>query len=247
MSSNLKIDINADVGEGLGNEASLMPYLSSCNIACGGHAGDFETMRTVVKLAKKHQVKIGAHPSFMDKLNFGRKVLDISPLDLFDNLMSQVIDLNHIVEEEGMQLNHIKPHGALYNLAAKNKKTAKVILNVIQSFSQPLKLYAPYTSVIATLAEAKNIEVVFEGFADRNYNQDLSLVSRQKNNALITKKDAVFKHVFRMISEQKINTLNGVEVKLLADTVCVHSDTKKAEDILEYLYYNLKDNNIQIL
>lgn len=247
MSYKLKIDINADVGEGVGNEESLMPYLSSCNIACGGHTGDFDSMSIVVQLAKKYQVKIGAHPSFPDTLNFGRKVLDISPLDLFDSLVSQVIDLNNIVEAEGLHLNHIKPHGALYNLAVKDEKTAKVILNVVKSFPQPLKLYAPYKSVIAKLAKSKNIEVVFEGFADRNYNEDLSLISRQKKDALITNKENIFKHVFKMVLEQKISTINEVEVELLVDTVCVHGDTENAHSILEFLYHNLEANNIKIL
>ncbi|ARV08801.1 lactam utilization protein LamB [Winogradskyella sp. PC-19] len=247
MSSNLKIDINADVGEGLGNEMSLMPYLSSCNIACGGHAGDFETMKAVVRLAKKHQVKIGAHPSFPDKENFGRLDMKLTSEVLFDSLKYQVEDLLIVLKSENLEMHHIKPHGALYNLAAKDEEIAKVILEVITSFSKPLKLYAPYNSVISKLAKQENIEVVFEGFADRNYNEDLSLVSRQKKDALITKKDTVFQHVFKMISEQKVNTINGVEVDLIVDTVCVHGDTTNASVILEYLHRNLKANTIKIL
>ncbi|WP_299114267.1 5-oxoprolinase subunit PxpA [uncultured Winogradskyella sp.] len=247
MLSNLKIDINADVGEGLGNEASLMPYLSSCNIACGGHAGDFNTMKSVVRLAKEHQVKIGAHPSFPDKLNFGRMVMEMSNDDLFHSLKSQIESLLKIVTDENLKLHHIKPHGALYNLAAKDSETAKVILKVIKSFSSSVKLYAPYKSVISKLAKHENIEVVFEGFADRNYNEDLSLVSRQKNEALITKKEDVFKHVIKMISEQKVSTINGVETKLFADTICVHGDTENVQDILEYLHHNLELNNVRIL
>lgn len=247
MSSNLKIDINADVGEGLNNEVSLMPYLSSCNIACGGHAGDLDSMTTVVQLANKHDVKIGAHPSFPDKENFGRIAMNLSSKELLDSLKTQVEDLDRVLEYHNATMNHIKPHGALYNLAAKDEKTAKVILNLITSFSKPLKLYAPYNSVISKLAKQENIQVVFEGFADRNYNEDLSLVSRQKSDALITKKEAVFQHVFKMISEQKIDTINGVEVELLVDTICVHGDTKNASVILEYLYCNLEANNIQIL
>lgn len=247
MSYNLKIDINADVGEGLGNETNLMPYLSSCNIACGGHAGDFVTMRKVARLAQKHKVKIGAHPSFPDRENFGREVLDISALDLFDSIMCQVIDLHNIVKQKGIKLNHIKPHGALYNLAAKDESTAEVILNVIEAFPEPLKLYAPYTSVISKLAKSRQIEVVFEGFADRNYNEDLSLVSRQKSNALITKKEIVFEHIFRMIYNQKVRSINGVEVPLFVDTICVHGDTENAIEILAYLYKEMKRNKVEII
>ncbi|RZN82875.1 MAG: 5-oxoprolinase subunit PxpA [Winogradskyella sp.] len=247
MSSKLEIDINADVGEGIGNEANMMPYLSSCNIACGGHAGNFETMKSVVKLAKAHQVKIGAHPSFPDKENFGRINMKLSLEELFDSLKSQVEDLTTVLKSENVEIHHIKPHGALYNLATKDSETAKVILKVIKSFSSSVKLYAPYKSVIAELAKHENIEVVFEGFADRNYNQDLSLVSRQNKDALITEKEAVLKHVFKMISEQKINTITGVEVELFADTICVHGDTENAQNILEYLYHNLELNNVRIL
>ncbi|MBT8245755.1 MAG: 5-oxoprolinase subunit PxpA [Winogradskyella sp.] len=246
MSSKLKIDINADIGEGMGNEALLMPYLSSCNIACGGHAGDFYTMKEVVQLAKKYNLKVGAHPSFPDKVNFGRKEMAMSHQDLFKSLKSQIDDLLKIVKSENLKLHHVKPHGALYNLAAKDETTATIIIEVLNSYSEKLKLYVPPKSVISEVAKSKLIEVVFEGFADRNYNQDLSLVSRQKNNALITKKEDVFSHVFNMIFNQKVKTLGGVEVALFIDSICVHGDTKNAQEILKYLYKNLKHNNIEI-
>lgn len=247
MSSNLKIDINADVGEGLGNEISIMPYLSSCNIACGGHAGNLKTMKAVVQLAKKHDVKIGAHPSFPDKSNFGRKEIDISSDDLFQSLKSQIESLQNVVRHENIQLHHIKPHGALYNLAVKDEEIANVIIDVMYSINKNLKLYVPPKSVISEVAKSKHVEVVFEGFADRNYNPDLSLVSRQKSNALITKKESVLAHVFNMVLEQKVRTVNGVEVALFVNTICVHGDTENSEEILKYLYHNLSSNNIEIL
>ncbi|MFD1063698.1 5-oxoprolinase subunit PxpA [Winogradskyella litorisediminis] len=246
MSFKIKIDINADVGEGMGNEALLIPYLSSCNIACGGHAGNMETMRRVVKLAKNHRVKIGAHPSFPDKENFGRVFMEISNDDLYQSLKSQIKNLLKIVEDEGLELHHIKPHGALYNLAAKDKNTADIIVNVISDFSKKIKLYAPPNSIISKVAKAQNIEVVFEGFADRNYNEDLSLVSRQKNDALITKKEAFLEHVLKMVLERKVKCVNGVEVELNIDTICIHGDTENAHEILLYLHENLMANNIQI-
>lgn len=247
MSSKLKIDINADVGEGFNNETQLMPYLSSCNIACSGHAGDFKSMTKVVKLAKKHNVKVGAHPSFPDKANFGRKEIDISSEELFKSLKSQIEDLLKIVTSENLKLHHIKPHGALYNLAAKNETIAKTIVDVLDSFPENLKLYASPKSVISEVAKSRHIEVVFEGFADRNYNEDLSLVSRQNSDALITKKETVFEHVFNMISNQKVKTISGVEVEFFVDTVCVHGDTENAQEILRYLYGNLKKKNIEII
>lgn len=247
MLSKQHIDINADVGEGIGNEALLMPYLSSCNIACGGHTGDEETMNDVVGLAIQHNVKVGAHPSFPDRDNFGRQIVEMNKVDLFDSIMSQTIALNNIAEQHGVTLNHIKPHGALYNLAAKDANIAKLILNIISSFSYKIKLYAPYSSVIAKLAKSENIEVYYEGFADRNYNDDLSLVSRKNSDALIIKKEDVFDHVYRIIKDRKVKTVNGVEVELLADTICVHGDTKNAVDILKYLNYNLPAIGVEIL
>lgn len=247
MSSSFTIDINADVGEGLGNEHLLMPYLSSCNIACGGHAGNKDIMKSVVRLAKKHNVKVGAHPSFPDKLNFGRVDMKLSPDELFYSLKSQVEGLITVLKTENVEMHHVKPHGALYNLAAKDAVIAKVILKVVKSLSSSVKLYAPYKSVISTMAKQENIDVVFEGFADRNYNDDLSLVSRQNSDALITERQAVFKHVCKMVLEQKINTINGVEVELLVNTICVHGDTEDAQVILEYLHHNLEVNNIRIV
>jgi len=247
MLSKRYIDINADVGEGIGNEAILMPYLSSCNIACGGHTGDNTTMNDVVRLAIQHNVKVGAHPSFPDQENFGRQIMTINNVDLFDSVMSQTIALNNIAKQHGIALNHIKPHGALYNLAAKDETIAKHIVNVISSFSYKIKLYAPYNSVIAKIAKSENIEVYYEGFADRNYNDDLSLVSRKKSDALITKKEDVFDHVYRIVKDRKVKTVNRVEVQLLADTICVHGDTKNAVDILKYLNQHLPANGVEIL
>ncbi|MUU76941.1 5-oxoprolinase subunit PxpA [Winogradskyella endarachnes] len=241
-----KIDINADVGEGIGNEAQLMPFVSSCNIACGGHAGDLQTMKTVVKLAKLNGVKIGAHPSFPDKLNFGRVIMKLSDDELFESLKSQIENLQSVLKSEGLKLNHIKPHGALYNLAAKDLETANVIVRVFKCLNVPIKLYAPYNSVLADLAIKEHIEVEFEAFADRNYNDDLSLVSRKNTNAIVHKKEAVLSHVLGVIKHQKINTINGVEVPIKASTICVHGDTKNALEILQFLHRNLTEQNIKI-
>jgi len=191
--TNISIDINADIGEGIGNEADLMPLLSSCNIACGSHAGDLETMKWCVELAKQHRVKIGAHPSFPDKENFGRQVVDMSCTALYQTIKNQIKALMNVVREQHAALHHVKPHGALYNLAVTDKKTAEVIVEVMKSIHLPLKLYVPYGSVISELAIKENIPITYEVFADRNYNEDLSLVSRGKENALIKDVDVMTK------------------------------------------------------
>jgi len=241
------IDINADVGEGLNNEAQLMPYLSSCNIACGGHAGDEKTMLQVVKLAKQHKVKIGAHPSFPDKLHFGRKIVEMPSADLYTSLKQQVRNLIRILRTEHSALHHVKPHGALYNLAATDEKTAKVIIEVVKSIALPIYLYVPYGSVIADLATKERIKITYEAFADRNYNADLTLVSRSQDNAVITDPDTVFQHVQHMIFDQKVKTINGVEVPIKASTFCVHGDNPKAMALLQNLFKKLNENHVVIM
>ena len=235
------IDINSDVGEGLNNEAQLMPYLSSCNIACGGHSGDHETMTKVVKLAKVHKVKIGAHPSFPDRQNFGRQ---IKSANLYSSLKAQIRSLIRVLRVEHLNLHHIKPHGALYNLAAVDEKTANVIIEVVKSIALPIYLYVPYGSVIADLAQKENIKLTYEAFADRNYNADLTLVSRTLPNAVITDPDAVFEHVHRMIFEHKVKTIGGIEVEIKADTFCVHGDNPKAVKLLQNLTEKLRESNV---
>lgn len=246
MKADKHMDINADVGEGIDNEVDLIPYLSSCNMACGGHAGDVATMTKVVKLAKKHNVKIGAHPSFPDKENFGRVDMKISAADLYSSLKQQIRALQNVLHSENAQLHHIKPHGALYNLAAKDEKTALVIIEVVKSIAMPVKLYAPYKSKIAELASNENIQVTFEAFADRNYNEDLSLVSRKKDNALLIDKDEVLHHVLNIIKHEKVKTISGVEVPIKALTYCVHGDTKNAIEILKYLNLELPKYQVEI-
>ena len=244
---NQTVDINVDVGEGIGNESQLIPYVSSCNIACGGHAGTSKTMRKVVKLAKKHNVKIGAHPSFPDMENFGRKPMDMPCVALFTSIKSQIDSLVTILEDENALLHHIKPHGALYNMAATNIKTATAIIEVIKSIAQPVKLYVPYNSVIEKLAIQNNIPITYEAFADRNYNNDLTLVSRHENNALIHDANVMFEHVFRMISKQKVKTIQGDDVAIKVETFCIHGDNLQAANLLKDLRLNLESKGIKIL
>lgn len=248
MINNFKtvIDVNADVGEGLNNEAQLMPFLSSCNIACGGHAGNESTMASVVELAKQHQVKIGAHPSFPDKENFGRVQMAISHEDLLTSLKAQVNDLIEILKFQGESLHHIKPHGALYNLANTDKAFAEVVILLMKHYDKTAKLYAPYGSVIAKMAEDNGIAIVHEVFADRNYNDDLTLIPRSEPNALIHDGFELSAHVLYMLQHHKVKTINGAEVNIDADTVCIHGDHPQAEQHLKILTSQLNKNGINI-
>lgn len=241
------IDVNCDLGEGVGNESVLMPLISSCNIACGGHAGDMETMVNVVNLAKISGVKIGAHPSFPDKENFGRSIMTMSPNDLFFSLKSQIENLKSIVEAQQCKLHHIKPHGALYNLASVDVEIANIVVKVIKTVDLDLVLYASFGSVISRIARDEGVEVMYEAFADRNYNEDLTLVSRSEEGALINDKDVMFEHVYSMIFNGNVVTRSGVEVALKVDTICVHGDAINVVENLSFLKSKLMKNNIQIL
>ena len=241
------VDINVDVGEGVGNESQLIPYASSCNIACGGHAGNSSTMQKVVKLAKQHRVKIGAHPSFPDVENFGRKPMNMPCVALFASIKEQINELIKIIESENAMLHHIKPHGALYNMAVTDSKIATAIIEVMKTIALPVKLYVPYKSVIETLALQNNIPVTYEAFADRNYNDDLTLVARSEKNALIHDSDIMFEHVYRMIINQKVKTITGAEVAIKAETFCLHGDSLHAASLVKKLRMNLESKGIKIL
>lgn len=230
------IEINCDVGEGMNNEHLLMPYISSCNIACGGHAGDVETITQVVSLAVKHNVKIGAHPSYPDKENFGRKSIEISSGYLSKSVIDQIQILEQIVEKTGLKIHHIKPHGALYNDLAKSEEFANRFLNIIEVYKTKYKLYVPYKSAIAKSAKRRNFDIIYEAFADRNYNDDLSLVSRQKSDAMLTDIDTIIGHISLMKNEEKVSTISGKKVSIKADTFCVHSDTKNAVEIVKAIH-----------
>jgi UPF0271 protein len=241
------IDTNVDVGEGIGNELLLMPYISSCNIACGGHAGDFKTMEEVAKLAKHHSVKIGAHPSFPDKQHFGRKAMDMSCAALFSSIKNQIDDLVKVLNDSRhATLHHVKPHGALYNQAAVSERVANVIIEVMKSMILPVKLYVPYKSVIADLALKNDINITYEVFADRNYNDDLTLVSREEKAALIDDENLMFAHVYKMISEQKVRTINNKDINIKADTFCIHGDSPKAVNFVKVLKERLELKGIKV-
>ncbi|WP_149275694.1 5-oxoprolinase subunit PxpA [Pareuzebyella sediminis] len=241
-----EIDINCDVGEGLDNEGQLMPLISSCNIACGGHAGDRASMTKVIGLAKQNHVRIGAHPSYPDKENFGRVSIPISDTKLIESIERQINDLKHIAEEEKVQIHHIKAHGALYNDMAKSESLSKVFLEAVKAFRSETFLYVPYASAIAKIALQKNFKLRYEAFADRNYNEDLSLVPRNKNEALIHSPEQVLEHILGMLAHNRVRTIEGRFVKILADTFCIHGDNILAFEIVSYLTKALPDHNIHI-
>ncbi len=242
----INIDINCDVGEGVGNEELLFPLISSCNIACGGHSGDKDSMLGMVQLAKKHQVKIGAHPSYPDIKNFGRAEMDIAPEVLQASIAEQIHSLVTILENEQVELHHIKAHGALYNMVAVDLELAKTFLKTIERYKSTVFLYVPYGSEIEKEAFYQGFRIKREAFGDRNYNTDLSLVSRTKPNALIEDPKAVLKHIVSMVRNEEVVTVTGSTIRIFGDTFCVHGDTPAALQILTYLSEQLPNQNIYL-
>lgn len=243
---NYAIDINADVGEGVGNEAQLLPLVSSCNIACGGHAGDEQSMRNTIKLAIKYEVKIGVHPSYPDKENFGRVSMQISPSTLIKSIQSQISFFKSVCDHEKAWLHHIKPHGALYNDIAKNTDIAQVFLKAILEYKNEAKLYVPYGSVIAQEASKEGFSIVYEAFLDRNYNADLSLVSRQQNNAMLENPTEIMEQLLRIVKNNQLKTITNELVKIEAKTFCIHGDSDAAFEILAYLHSKVSSHQISI-
>ncbi|MBX2913411.1 MAG: 5-oxoprolinase subunit PxpA [Cyclobacteriaceae bacterium] len=240
------IDINCDLGEGVGNDAQLMPYLSSCNIACGGHAGNDATMKETIRLALANDVKIGAHPSFPDRENFGRTEMDLPNNELTTIIIGQVMRLKILVEKAGGRLHHVKPHGALYNMAAVNDSTAEAVLDAMAPFDKNLVLYVPFGSVIAKKALERKQPIKYEAFADRNYNDDLTLVSRKLDNAVMEDPALITAHVVRMVKDKKVKTINENLATIEAGTFCVHGDNPHAVGIVSQLAENLKKFSVGI-
>ncbi len=235
-----QVKINSDLGEGTGIEKDIMPYLTSCSIACGGHTGDKSTMKNTILIAKKHGVKVGAHPSYPDKENFGRKKISISKSDLISSLKNQINELNEICNAHSIALDHIKLHGALYNFSVVDVDTASTIVELMKNNYPDKILYVPYGSLISELALEKNIKINYEVFLDRNYNDDLSLVSRSKNNSMILDHNKMLNRLKNVIIYNKIQTVNGNYKKIIGDTFCVHGDSPKMSVIIKSLFADLK-------
>ncbi|MBT8280292.1 MAG: 5-oxoprolinase subunit PxpA [Muriicola sp.] len=243
---NWEIDINCDVGEGLGNEAQLFPFISSCNLACGGHAGDAKTIREVIALAHMHQVRVGAHPSYPDKENFGRKSMEMNSDDFRNSIISQIELVEDILSDKKGTLTHIKAHGALYNDLAKDRELALKYLNILKPYKSSTALFLPFGSVLAKEALKSGWRCKYEAFGDRNYNDDLSLVSRTSDSALITAPENALEHLLLMIKKSRVKTVSGNLIPIKADTYCIHGDTSSAYEILTYLSVEFPKHNIHL-
>lgn len=230
------LDINCDLGEGFDNEEELMPYIQSCNIACGAHAGNKKSMRKMVAMAIKHEVKIGAHPSYPDKVNFGRKRMNMKTKLLMKSIQDQIHGLKTIIDEFGGTLHHIKAHGALYNDIMINDELSLFFLRSIGNYMSTVKLYVPFGSFVEKNALRNDFSIVYEAFADRNYNNDLSLVSRDHPEALISDPELIANRVLKIINKKKVTSISGKEVSIRASTFCIHSDSPNAVSMVKKIY-----------
>ena len=240
------IDLNADLGEGTGNDEYIMPYISSCSIACGGHYGNEETMQATIKLATKHNVKIGAHPSFPDEDNFGRRVLTMTKSELTESIFQQVLRFQAVCEMAEVPLHHIKLHGALYNYAAIDAPTADAVVEGIIATKLRPKLYVPHHSILAKKAD-NLLPVVYEAFIDRRYNNDFSLLSRDEKDALIQNPVDAWQQLYDMIALNKVTTIDGSEKTIIASTYCIHGDHQNSIEILRFIHSKLLENSIEVL
>ena len=224
MNTTVNIDLNADLGEGCGSDEALLELVSSANIACGGHAGDVETMRACARWAVAKGVSIGAHPSYPDRENFGRTEMAHIPSNLHESLLEQLKTLEKIVHEEGGKIVHVKPHGALYNQAARNPELARVVIAAIRAFDPNVVVVGLAGGALVAAARDAGMRTSEEAFADRGYQADGSLVPRGTPGAMIEDEDTMIKRILEMIIHRRVKSIDGNWCKLNAETLCLHGD-----------------------
>lgn len=235
-------DLNCDMGEGIGNDEAIMPYITSANISCGFHAGNGDTIRQSIALALRHNVRIGAHPSFRDKENFGRKEMHLDQDKLYAIVLEQLIKMDLIAKEKGAKLYHVKPHGALYNMAAKDAGIAGTIALAIKDFNEDLVLYGLSNSCLISEGKALGLQTANEVFADRTYQEDGSLTPRSHHNALIEDEEQCVQQVMQMIKQGTVTTTSGKIIPIAADTICIHGDGKHAVSFAKKIHEALKQS-----
>ena len=245
------VDLNCDMGESfgawrMGNDAELMDYVSSVNIACGFHAGDATTMRRTVETAAEKGVAIGAHPGYPDLQGFGRREMSLSNDEAADIVLYQISALKGICEAAGARLSHVKPHGALYNRAAKDAGLSRAIASAVKALDANLVFYGLSGSAMIYEAENIGLKTASEVFADRRYSPDGTLVPRTQPNALIEDIDTACEQVLQMVRSQTITAADGSQIKIKADTICIHGDGPHALEFARAIKDVLAKNEIEI-
>lgn len=239
----MKIDLNCDMGENIGNDEDIMPYITTANIACGFHAGDEMSMQATIRLAKRYGVAVGAHPGWRDLEGFGRRELSRSPEEVEALVLYQVGALYAIAKAEGVELRHVKPHGALYNQAAKDRNLAAAIAGAVKRFSADLILVGLAGSSLVEAGVEAGLRVASEGFPDRNYNPDGTLVSRKQPHAILESSEAVAAHAVSLVQQ-------GIRIgerNIRVDTLCLHGDHASAAQNARFVREALEKFGIEIV
>ncbi len=245
------IDLNSDLGESfgaykIGKDNEVIPLISSANVACGFHAGDPNVMSKTVALCKNNGIAIGAHPGFQDLQGFGRRNMNVSPDEVKAMIIYQVGALDAFCKAAGAKLSHVKPHGALYNMAAKDERLARAICEGVYEFDSSLILLGLSGSLMLREAEKIGLRCAAEVFADRAYEDDGTLVARTKPGAMITDEDKAVERVIKMIKEHKVETISGKTIELCPHSVCVHGDSEKAVVFTQKIRDSLNAEGIEI-
>jgi UPF0271 protein len=248
----MRIDLNSDLGESfgawqMGDDQALMHSVTSANVACGFHAGDPTVMRETVALARRHGVAIGAHPGFPDLVGFGRREMQASPQEVEDSVVYQVAALAGVAAAQGMRLQHVKPHGALYNQACRDRALADAIARAVALVDRSLILFGLPGSQLLHAGEAAGLRVAAEVFADRAYEPDGSLTSRRKPGAVIHDVDAVVARAIRMARDAEVEAVDGSVIQLRADTICVHGDTRGAAQLAKKIRTGLEQAQLSVI
>ena len=244
---NLQIDLNCDLGEGGPNDAALLGYVTSANIACGVHAGSAEIMRRTMELAAAAGVGIGSHPGLADPAGMGRREVLLTAPDASDLVFAQVALMKIIAQRIGLQLRHVKPHGALYNQAARDPALAEAVAKAVRSVNPRLILFALAGSCLAQAGLAAGLRVAREAFADRRYRSDGTLVPRSQAGAIIEDPAQAATQALRLVKEHKLTAIDGAELTVRADTLCVHSDSPNALNMLLAIREMLAEESVDIV
>lgn len=247
----LSVDLNCDLGESyglfkIGNDEEILKHITSANIACGFHAGDHNVMMETVKMAKAHGVKIGAHPGFPDLHGFGRRDMHLTQQEIYNLVVYQIGALEAVARTCGTKVFHVKPHGAMYNMAAREKHVADAIAEAVMDVNPQLVLFGLAGSLLVKAGEEKGLRVAHEVFADRNYQPDGTLTPRSHADAMIHDTENAIKRVIRMIKEGKIAAIDGTDFKINADTICVHGDEPQTLEFVVRLKQALINEEITV-
>lgn len=246
-----KVDLNSDLGESFGNykiglDEEVIKYVTSVNVACGWHAGDPLVMEKTIKLAKENEVAVGAHPGFPDLMGFGRRNLSVSPSEMKNYIKYQLGALMAFGKSQGKKIQHVKPHGAMYNMAAKDLKLAVAIAEAIYEVDKDIILLGLANSELIKAGERVGLKVANEVFADRAYNADGTLVSRSKEGAVIHDADVAIARVIRMIKEGKVTSITGEDVEINAQSICVHGDNPEAVEFVKRIKTKLQEEGVKV-